>query len=63
MPLDLRIKTTFALVAITVGILMIADIVSSLDLVDVVFSPWFVAPTFLVAYLVAPSVSRHMPFK
>lgn len=63
MPLDLRIKTSFALVTITVGILMIADIVSSLDLVDVLSSPWFAAPAFLVAYLVAPSVSKYMPFK
>lgn len=63
MPMDLRIKTSFALVTILIGILMNADIVSSLDLVDVLFPPWFAAPAFVVAYLLAPSVSKKMPFK
>jgi len=63
MPFGLRLKTSFALVTITIGILMVADVVSSLDLAKVMFSPWFAAPAFLAAYLIAPTVTKHIPFK
>lgn len=59
----LRIKTAFAIVTIAVGILIILDIIFSLGLESILFSPIFGIPALTIAYIFAPVVTKRIPFK
>jgi hypothetical protein len=62
MSIELRFKTAFAIVVIFVMALSIVDMFVAIGFGDLLFSPWFAAPAFLVAWLIAPLVSRRLPF-
>lgn len=63
MSTETRFKTAFATVVIVVMVLAIADMFLAISLQDILFSPWFAVPAFVVAWLFAPAISRHLPFK
>lgn len=62
MSIELRFKTAFAIVVIIVMALSIADMFLVIGFGDLLFSPWFAVPAFLVAWLFAPFVSQRLPF-
>ena len=63
MSTEVRFKTAFATVVIVVMALAIADMFLAIGLQDLLFSPWFAAPAFLVAWLFAPVISRRLPLR
>ena len=62
MSIELRLKTAFAILVIFVLALSIVDMFLAIGLGDLLFSPWFAVPAFLAAWLIAPVVSRRLPF-
>jgi len=50
------------IVVTVVGILAILDMIASLNLQSVLFSPWLIVPLFLGAYAFAPFVERLLPY-
>lgn len=48
---------------IAVGIGVVLDIVSPLDVSDIIFSPVFVVPVFVISFLLAPVIGRFVKYK
>ena len=53
---------SFVLVTIIVGALVVVDMFAALNLGRFLFSPWFVIPALLRAFVVAPFVVAHIPY-
>ena len=58
-----RLKFAFMLTVVAAGILMIADMVFSFHWENVVFAPIVMVPVFVLAYLVAPFLAKHIRHK
>lgn len=58
-----RIRYTFGLVVVAAFVVALIDMLLSLDLADMLFSPPVVVPAFVVAWLVAPYLAARMRFK
>jgi len=58
-----RLQFAFILTVASAGVLMIADMVFSFHWENVVFAPVVIVPVFVVAYLVAPLLAKHIRYK
>jgi hypothetical protein len=55
-----RLKFAVLLTVITVGILMVIDMIFNFNIGDVIFSEVFIVPTLTVAYLFAPLIGKYI---
>lgn len=59
-----RLRMAFVVSVILVGIMMVIDIIFSLDIGEVIFSlALFFVPTFVVSYLFAPLIGKYIKYK
>lgn len=58
-----RVKYGFIAGAIAVGIMMIADMLLSLGIGDIIFSPVFFIPIAILVYLLAPILERYIKYR
>lgn len=58
-----KLRIAAVVTAIVIGVAMISDMFLSFGWVSLLFSPEFVIPTFVVAYLLAPYIGKHITYK
>jgi hypothetical protein len=58
-----RLRFAFMLTVVLVGIIMIADMIFAFHVEDLLFTAMVVVPIFIGAYLLAPLISKHIPYK
>jgi len=61
MPLLSRLKVSFAMVVLAIGVLVVLDMLVAWNIGHIIFSPWFVVPAYAIAYVLAPAVSKRFP--
>ncbi|CAN5187026.1 hypothetical protein BH11PSE11_BH11PSE11_19700 [soil metagenome] len=57
-----RAQIGFVTAVVVVGLLVIFDIIFSFDIGAFIFSYIFVGAVFLVSYVLAPKISRYLPY-
>ena len=58
-----RLKISAVMTTIAVGIGVVLDIISPLDVSDIIFSPVFVVPVFVASFLLAPAIGKFVKYK
>ena len=58
-----RLKVSAVVTTTVVGIGVIFDMVSPIDIGDTLFSPMFVVPVFIVAFMLSPMIGRFIKYK